>query len=165
MTHIDRTPYFKVSNRMSFKREVSWNHSNSCSFPLPQRATHLASGCSHPDRGHLPIHGECNQMEGAFPTQLPKAQGNHLESLEHDCSSWGGWGSALKAGELRNPCSSIMRIGLQFQSGGLKSVPYSLAGNRSKHKFFPINIYYPCVRHVLEPQGKTAHVSNLTELT
>lgn len=89
-------------------------------------ATHLVSGCSHPDRGHLPTRGECNQMEGAFPTQLPKAHANHLESLEHDCSSWGGWGSPLKrAGELRNLCSSVKRTGLQYQSGGLKSVPYS----------------------------------------
>lgn len=34
-----------------------------------------------------------------------------------------------KAGELRNLCSSIKRTGFQYQSGGLKSVPYSLAEN------------------------------------
>lgn len=85
---------FKVNNFLQVGGQP-WhrNHDNLRLLPSPQWATHLASGCSHPDRGHLPTHGECSQMEGAFPTQLPKAHGNHLESLEHDCSSWGGWAS------------------------------------------------------------------------
>lgn len=112
------TRYFKVNNIMCPKlgQPWHWNYGSSCLLPLPQWATHLASGCSHLDRGHLATHGECNQMEGAFPTQLPKAHANHLESLKHDCSSWGGWGSTLKgAGELRNLCSSVKRTGLWHQ--------------------------------------------------
>lgn len=56
----------------------------------------LASGCSHPDRGYLPTHGECDRMAGAFPTQGPKAELTIWSHLAREDSSWGGWGSSLK---------------------------------------------------------------------
>lgn len=159
--------YFKVDNILQAGGQYwDWNQEDLHVRPSPKWDTHLASGCGHPDRGHLPTHGECTQMEGAFPTQLPKAHGNHLESLEHDCSSWGGWASPL-------PKSCRVKESMQFNNENWAP----LLTRRSeicfvlfcrKYRVYmnwivSMNVYFPCVGSRLEPQGLITHIPNFNE--
>lgn len=60
-----------------------------------------------------------------------------------------------RAGELRNLNSPTKRTGLQYQSEGLKSVPYSLAGNMRMHTQIHFN------KHVLTMcQAYTGMINN-----